>query len=342
VRVAVAGAGYWGSKILRVLHKVDGAEIVAAFDPDPARVMALKRRFPRVSPAGSAHDMLEDPNIDAVIVAAPAAAHHSFAMSALRAGKHVFVEKPLALSAVDGREMAGLAREQGLVLMPGHTFLYSPPVERVRALIDAGALGKLRYMTMARTNLGLHRPDVNVVWDLASHDLAILRYWLGCNPRSVMAVGRACVTPLTDVAFVHLEYSTGLLVQIEVSWLAPTKTRRVSVVGSKRSVIYCDGEAEPLRMVEAEVTIPDVLGEEDASVAYRQGGIFPLALDAREPLAAELYDFCEAIRGGGTARVSPQIGVDVLDVLEAIDSSLALGGPVQMSTSRGSRIEDMQ
>ena len=193
-------------------------------------------------------ELLEDPTVDAIAIATTVGTHHALAKRALAAGKHVFVEKPLAGSTEEAVELAELAAELGLVLMPGHTFLYSPPVNKIRELIQAGELGDIYSISTSRVNLGLHQPDVSVVWDLGPHDFSILRYWLDESPTQVMAMSRGCILPdIPDVAFVTLEFPSGTIANVELSWLAPSKLRRTTIIGSRKMVVYDDTSSEPVR-----------------------------------------------------------------------------------------------
>ena len=175
-----------------------------------------------------------------MLIATPVSTHYPLGMAALRAGKHVFIEKPLATSTRDAAELATTAAQLGLVIMPGHTFLYSPPVVAIHDLVVSGALGELLFISSSRVNLGLHQSDVSVVWDLAPHDFSILRYWLGETPTHVSATARACVGERPDVAFIDLEYESGPIAHVELSWLAPSKLRRTTIVGSEKMVVYDD------------------------------------------------------------------------------------------------------
>jgi predicted dehydrogenase len=211
--------------------------------------------------------------------------------------------------------------------MPGHTFLYSPPVNKVKELVDGGELGEIYFISTSRVNLGLHQSDVSVVWDLGPHDLSILRHWLGENPSHVAATSRSCVMPGTpDVAFIHLTYPSGTIAHVELSWLAPSKLRRTAVVGSERMVVYDDTSTEPVRLFDSGVDIadPETFGE--YRLSYRTGDIVSPRIDATEPIALELEDFCHAIRTGEEPRSSARIGVDVIQVVEAVDESLRNGG----------------
>lgn len=327
VRIGVAGLGYWGPNLVRVLHELTDVEVAWACDLNQEALAALCRRYPGVPATQSFATLLDDESVDAIAIASPVATHYPLALAALEAGKHVFVEKPLAASAAEGGELVREARERGLVLMPGHTFLYSPPVNMIRELISSGELGEIYFVSSSRVNLGLHQSDVSVAWDLGPHDFSILRYWLGERPSRVSALSRACVhREIADVAFINLEFPSGTIAHVELSWLAPSKLRRTAVVGSQKMVVYDDTSSEPVRVFNsgAEIEDPTTFGE--YRLTYRTGDIVSPRIDAAEPLLLELADFCDAVRGVAAPRSTAQLGLEVLEMIEAVDRSLELGG----------------
>ncbi|HEY7344985.1 MAG TPA: Gfo/Idh/MocA family oxidoreductase [Gaiella sp.] len=322
VRTAVVGLGYWGPNLIRNLAELDGAELVAVCDLDPERLSLVGRRYPAVRRTTEVGDVIAADDVDAVLIATPVSTHHALGMAALRAGKHVFVEKPLATSTRDAAELATTAAGLGLVLMPGHTFLYSPPVVAIHDLIVSGALGGLLFISSSRVNLGLHQSDVSVVWDLAPHDFSILRYWLGETPSHVSATARACIGERPDVAFIDLHYESGPIAHVELSWLAPSKLRRTTIVGTEKMVVYDDTSNEPVRVFDSGVHLrePETFGE--FRLTYRTGDIVSPRIDAAEPLSIELRDFCNSIRKGAPPRSSSGLGVEVVRMMEAVDRSL--------------------
>ena len=279
--------------------------------------------------------MLADPAVEAVAIATPVGTHHALAKAALEAGKHVFVEKPLAASTDEALDLVELAEARGLLLMPGHTFLYSPPVNIVRSLITSGEIGDIHFISTSRVNLGLHQSDVSVVWDLGPHDFSILRYWLGETPSSVSAMSRCCIMPNTpDVAFIDLEFPSETIAHVELAWLAPSKLRRTTIVGSRKMVVYDDTSTEPVRVFDSgAIRNPGTFGEYHLS--YRTGDIVSPQVDAVEPLALELRDFAEAIRTGSQPRSNMDLGVEVVRMIEAVDQSLDQGG-ARISIETGS------
>ena len=336
IRFAVVGLGYWGPNLVRNLFELPDAEVAWVCDLQEDALAKIARRYPSVATTTQYDQVLNDPSVDAVVIATPVSSHHPLAAAALRAGKHVFVEKPLAASEEESLDLIALASENDRVLMPGHTFLYSPSVNTIRDLIHSGELGDIYFISMSRVNLGLHQPDVSVVWDLAPHDFSILRYWLEETPSHVSALARGCVMPDTpDVAFVNMEFASGAVAHVQLSWLAPSKLRRTTIVGSHKMVVYDDTSNEPVRVFDSGVDMrdPETFGE--YRLSYRTGDIVSKHVGAAEPLLLELADFCTAIRTGEPPRSSHEVGLEVVRMIEAVDGSLndhgariALAAPV--------------
>ena len=327
LRVGVIGLGYWGPNLVRVLAELDGTDVVAVCDRRRDRLDTTSRRFPAVRSYDEPRDLFADDGVDAVVIATPISTHFELAHAALEAGKHVLVEKPLAASSLEAGSLITRARELGLVLMPGHTFLYSPPVVSIHDLIAAGELGDIYFVSTSRVNLGLHQPDVSVVWDLAPHDFSILRYWFEETPQYVRALGRGCVIPtIPDVAFISLEFDSGLIAHAELSWLSPSKLRRTTIVGSRKMVVYDDTSNEPVRIFDAGVELPDPETFGQYKLTYRTGDIVSPRVDVAEPLLLELDDFRAAIVDGKTPTSSQILGLEVVKMIEAVDESLTSGG----------------
>ncbi|MDP9345206.1 MAG: Gfo/Idh/MocA family oxidoreductase [Actinomycetota bacterium] len=327
VPTAVIGLGYWGPNLVRNLQECGNSELVAVCDKRPDALQKIGRRFRGVQLTTELSDVLESDEIEAVAIATPVATHYPIAAAALRAGKHVFVEKPLAFSTAEALDLARLARENGRVLMPGHTFLYSPPVNWVRDLLQAGQLGEIYFISMSRVNLGLHQSDASVAWDLGPHDFSILLHWLKDTPRYVSAASRGCIMPsIADVAFITLEFASGIMAHVELSWLAPSKLRRTTIVGSEKMLVYDDTSNEPVRLFDAGVVMRDPESFGEYKLSYRSGDIVSPHLEAAEPLLLEMADFCDAIRRGQSPRSSLELGIEVVRMIEAVDRSLAAGG----------------
>lgn len=327
VRVAVVGVGYWGPNLVRNVHELENVELAWVCDLREEALTSISRRYPGVARTQTFADVLEDPSVDAVLIATPVSTHFDLAHSALAAGKHVLVEKPLASSSAEAATLNDAAAERGLVLMPGHTFLYSPPVVMIRDVIDSGDLGEIYFISTSRVNLGIHQPDVSVVWDLGPHDFSILRYWLDELPSRVGALTRGCVTPTTpDIAFIHLTFDSGTIGHVELAWLAPSKLRRTTIVGSKKMVVYDDTSSEPVRIFDSGAQLHEPMTFGEYRLTYRTGDIVSPKVPVTEPLALQIEDFCDAIRTGATPRSSAAIGLDVVRMIEAVDHSLALDG----------------
>ena len=280
--------------------------------------------------------MLADPSVDAVSIATPPRTHFPLVRQALEAGKHVLVEKPLATNSVDAEALVDLAERKGLVLMPGHTFLYSPAVNKVRELIDSGELGELYFITSSRMNLGIYQPD-GVVNDLAPHDLSILLYWLQ-QPVSIVSASGSTVFQdgVPETAFLTLCFEQGLTANVQLSWLAPHKVRQTIVVGSKRMVVYDDAATDgAVRIYDRgfDFTEPSNFGE--YQLTYRSGDMLVPRLDAAEPLGLELADFARAITTGEAPRSHAKLGVEIVRILEAAHASLISSGrPVGLLGAR--------
>ncbi len=332
VPTAVVGLGYWGPNLVRNLQEVPDAALVAVCDLDPDALATIGRRYPAVGLTTDFDEILADDAIEAVAIATPVNTHFRLVAAALEAGKHVFVEKPLASSLAEAVELIELATARDLVLLPGHTFLYSPPVNAVKNLIDTDELGDIYFISMSRVNLGLHQRDVSVVWDLGPHDFSILRYWLGETPSFVTAISRSCVLPGTpDVAFINLEFPSQTIAHIELSWLAPSKLRRTTIVGTRSMVVYDDTSNEPVRVFDSGVNPPAPATFGEYRLTYRSGDIVSPRIVAAEPLALEMTDFCAAIRTGSEPRSSALVGLEVVRMMEAVDASLATGARVAVA-----------
>lgn len=329
--IAVIGLGYWGPNLLRNLYESSQVAGVWACDLSRERLEAIGRRYPATTLATDYAQVLADPRVDAVMIATPISSHHRLAEAALNAGKHVFVEKPLAASSGEAASLITLAGTTGLVLMPGHTFLYSPPVTMIRSYLDSGDLGEVYFISASRVNLGLHQQDVSVAWDLGPHDFSILRYWLEETPERVSALARSCIIPeIPDVAFIDMQYASGAVAHAELSWLAPSKLRRTTIVGSRKMIVYDDTSTDPVRIFDSAASMrdPNTFGE--FRMSYRTGDILSPHVEPAEPLGRELADFCRAILDGTTPRSSAELGLDVIRTIEAVDASLR---------SHGARVE---
>jgi predicted dehydrogenase len=323
IKIGLIGLGYWGPNLARVLNQSPRCDFTACCDLDGAKIEKTVRQYRNLRGFSRVEDLL-DSDVDAVVIATPISTHHELASQALRWGKHVFVEKPLADSSAKSKDLVALARNLDRTLMTGHTFVYSPPVVRVKELIDSGDLGDLHYLSFSRVNLGLYQKDVDVVWDLGVHDVSILLYWLGEFPSRASSFGRSCVQKSKrDVAYLWFQFPSGAVASCEVSWLSPHKMRRTCVVGSKRMIAYDDTEAsEKVKIYDRGVTLrtPETFGE--FQMTYRMGDVLSPHLANTEPLLLEIEHFIESIETKRTPRTDGQFGADVVAAIEmAVNSA---------------------
>ena len=324
--VAVVGLGYWGPNRLRALTDIDGVEVTWICDRDGDRVAKLAHRHPNATATTDFDKALADPVLDAVVLATPVFTHHTLASAALRAGKHVFVEKPLAGSSGEANDLFAIAAECDRMLMCGHTLLYSPSVQKIKGILDAGELGDLHFISSSRTNLGPYRSDVSVLFDLGPHDFSMLIHWLGQMPDRVSAIGRDVISEgIQDVAFVNLTFPDGMLAHVEMSWLAPSKLRRTVIVGSEKMLVYEDGTPEPVRIFDSGIEVGDTSTFGQYQLSYRSGDIVSLRVDATEPITAELIDFRDTINTGSEPLSDRRMALDVIRTVEAAEASLAEG-----------------
>jgi len=326
MRVGVVGIGYWGSKHVRVLHSVPEVTGVTVIDANEQRRRSLVQAFPSAGSAESLTAAIDD--VDAVIIATPPITHVDLAMEAIEAGKHVMVEKPLALTSADGQALIDAAEAKGVTLMVGHTFEYNAAVIRLHDIVQEGRLGAIHYIDSARLNLGLYQHDVNVLWDLAPHDISICNYILQAVPTGVSAWGAAHAdSRFEDVASIRLDYSTiGVTATIRVSWLDPNKVRQTVVVGSEMMAVYNDmDDNERLKLYDRGVSRPaNGSGTDDHSVpmTYRYGDIVAPHVEFSEPLLAEDRDFVKSAIDGTEPKASGRSGLAVVEILEAANLSL--------------------
>lgn len=328
VRTAVVGCGAWGRNLVRTFHALPGAHLVWVCDLSADRVAQMQAAFPGVRTTTDAARVFGDPSVDAVVVAASAAAHHGLALAALAAGKHVYVEKPLALSVAHAAEIVAAARTAGRTLMVGHLLRYHPAVLHLRALIDEGRLGDVHYMYSVRVNLGTVRRDENALWSFGPHDVAVMNHLMGAAPESVSARGQAWLQPgVEDVVFVNLRYPGGRMGQVQLSWLDPHKTRRLTIVGSRRMAVFDDGEvAEKIRVYDRGADVSREYATYGEYLGLRTGDVLIPWIPSTEPLRAEAEHFVDCVRTGAAPRTGGSEGLEVVRVLEAASASLRRDG----------------
>ncbi|HEX3555889.1 MAG TPA: Gfo/Idh/MocA family oxidoreductase [Thermoanaerobaculia bacterium] len=332
LRIAVIGAGHWGPNLIRNFHNHQTSKVAWVVDRDPARLELTRGRFPDVRTAAGPATALDDPTVDAVVVATPTVTHHQLAAAALRAGKHVLVEKPIAATVADAEEICALAESRSLVLMVGHVFLFNAAIRRVKDYLDAGRIGRVFYISMVRTNLGPIRMDVNAAWDLAAHDVAIANAWLQAAPESAAAQGGSWINAgIEDAVFATLWYPDGVMAHLHVSWLSPRKVRDITVVGETGMLTFDDMNlAEPLRLYDKQVTETRTPGFVDTFASFRtsirEGDIQIPKVTPNEPLKAECDHFLECVATGARPLADGWSGAAAVRVLAAIDRSMRHGG----------------
>ncbi|MDP9253028.1 MAG: Gfo/Idh/MocA family oxidoreductase [Chloroflexota bacterium] len=325
LRVAVIGAGYWGPNLVRNLNEAPGADPVAVADLADERLETIHKRFPAVRTTKDHRELFADPSIDAVCLATPVGTHRLLAEEAFAAGKHVFVEKPIAGTIADAEAIIRAGQRANKTLMVGHTFVYNPAVVNVRERIVRGDLGRIYYVDSQRVNLGLHQFDINVLWDLGPHDVSITLYWLDEEPVWVQCVGACYAQPeIEDVVFLTMGFPSGAVAHAHLSWLAPSKLRTMTVIGSHRMAVYDDVQSvEKVKIYDHGVT---ELSSEELRRSYRSGDIRSPRIEGTEALQLELRHFIECVNSGAEPRSGGEAALRVVRVLDAGMRSLRAGG----------------
>lgn len=329
IKVGVVGCGYWGPNLARNFRGLRDCELHLLCDASEARLRHMQNMYPEVKTSPDAAYAMNGSGLDAVAIATPVRFHYGMAKAALLAGKHTFIEKPMASTAAECQELVEIAREKGLVLMVGHTFLYSPVVRRLKQIIDQGDIGDIQYICSRRLNLGLFQKDMNVAWDLAPHDVSILLYIMGELPQTVSCMGTAHVTPgVEDVVVMYLTFTRQRCAIVHNSWLDPRKVREMTIVGTRRMVVYDDvANQEKLKIFDARVETPphyDTFAE--FQYAYHYGDTYAPFIQQDEPLKLECQHFIDCIREGKQPLTNGQHGLELVRILEAAKESLASGG----------------
>ena len=327
LRVGVVGLGYWGPNLARNFAQLPGAELVWCCDADEERQGRFAAQFPDTRMTGRFDDLIEDEALDAVVVATPVPSHHALARRALLAGKHVFVEKPLAWTVAEARELEALAAERSRIVMVGHLLRFHPAVVKLRELIDSGELGDVLYVYGNRQNLGVIREDENALWSLGVHDISVVLHLLDGRPVEVWARGEAYVRPsVEDVVFGYVKFDTGQIGHLHLSWLDPHKMRKMTVVGSTKMAVFDDMEPD------RKITIYDKgpVVHYTGGVSTHTGDIHIPEISREEPLRIECRAFLEAVRAGHAERAGPDEGLAVVEVLQAMQRSLEQGGVTQV------------
>jgi len=335
IKVGVVGCGYWGPNLVRNFRALPDCHLKMMCDTQEHRIAHLKTLYPEVQGSTDYAHMLNGVDVDAVVIATAVKSHFPLAKASLMAGKHTFIEKPMAGSSEHCEELIEIAQQKGLVLMAAHTFLYSPVVQKIKEIVEQGDIGEIRYICARRLNLGLFQKDINVAWDLAPHDISIIQHILGEQPTTVNCRGSAHITPgVQDVTTMSLSYPRQRTAIIHSSWLDPRKVREMTIVGSKRMIVYDDcAPLEKIRVYDSRVERPphyDTFAE--FHYAYHYGDVYAPYIKQEEPLKTECQHFLDCINHGKTPLTDGRQGMELVRILEASSESLKLdGAPVHLA-----------
>jgi predicted dehydrogenase len=327
VGVGVIGYGYWGPNIVRNLQALAGASVVGICDKNPAALQRAESVNHGTRLFSDPQDIFSSPEIDAVAVISPVWTHFELAKAALESGKHVFVEKPFTRTSAEAQELIEIAGKKNLKIMVDHTFLFTGAVRKIRQLVDEGTLGPLYYSDSMRVNLGLFQHDVNVVWDLAPHDLSILDYLIQKNPEAIIATGERHLNGLEDIAFITIYFPDNVIAHVNVNWLSPVKVRTTLIGGEKRMVVWNDLEVdEKIKIYDKGVQVKGGQGVYDLLVSYRSGDMWAPKVDPCEALRSELSYFVDCIKNDKKPFNDGEAGLRVVRMLEAAQTSLKAKG----------------
>lgn len=329
IRVGVIGYGYWGPNLVRNFMDAPGSTVVAVCDLKPERLGPLRIRYPTIQTVSDPNILFNDPSLDAIVIATPVSSHFELAMAALRADKHVLVEKPLAANATQAMQVIDEAARRRRVLMVDHTFVYTAAVRKIRELLNANALGDIYYYDAVRVNLGLFQHDVNVIWDLAIHDLSIMDYVLPAKATAVSATGISHIPGQPEnVAYMTLFFDNRMIAHVHVNWLTPVKVRHTLIGGSEKMILYDDLEpSEKVKIYDKGVTVsqsPEAVYE--MLVSYRSGDMWAPRLDATEALQTEAIHFIDCLENGTQPETDGQAGLRLVRTVEAAEKSLRAKG----------------
>jgi predicted dehydrogenase len=329
LNVAVVGCGYWGPNIIRNLYSLSECKVKLVCDVDKKRLAHVGALYSGVQTTCEFDHLINDAEIDAIVIATPVRFHFEMAKRSLQAGKHTFLEKPMASSVAECEELIELAEKQNLIIMVGHTFVYSQSIKKIKQIVNAGDLGEIQYISSRRLNLGLFQKDINVAWDLAPHDISIILYIMKEEPISVNCQGKAHVTPgIEDVTNITLNFPNGGFATIHSSWLDPNKVREMTFVGTKKMLVYDDIEPmEKIKIYDKCVKVPphyDTFAEFQYS--YHYGDMYSPYIQQEEPLKVECQHFLDCISKKGKPDSSGIEGLRVVQILEAASHSLKNGG----------------
>lgn len=323
IRIGVIGYGYWGPNVVRNVHSLEGCEITVVCDKSAESLQRAKQAYPRAQVASDSSEVFSRTEIDAVAVVTPVWTHFELAKAALENGKHVFVEKPFTRTVEEAEQLIGIARRNDRKIMVDHTFLFTGAVRKIRQLIDEGVLGTLYYYDSMRVNLGLFQHDVNVVWDLAPHDLSILDYLIQKHPEAVVATGAKHLNGFEDVAFITIYFPGNVIAHVNVNWLSPVKVRTTLIGGERRMLVWNDLDAdEKIKVYDKGVQVRNGQGVYDLLVSYRSGDMWAPKVDQCEALRSELAYFANCINSGEEPFNDGEAGLRVVKMLEAAEASM--------------------
>ena len=329
LNIAVVGCGYWGPNLIRNFRGLQDCKLKVICDRDENRLRSLKNVYPEVETETEFEKVVADKSIDAVVIATPVRFHYKMAKATLEAGKHTFIEKPMAASSAECEELNAIADKNRLTLMIGHTFLYSSPVRKIKEIVKSGDIGTIQYISSRRLNLGLYQKDINVAWDLAPHDLSIILYIMEQTPLSVNCRGNCHVTPgIEDVTNMSVNFSNNQLALVQNSWLDPRKVREMTIVGTRRMIVYDDLEPlEKIKIYDARVDRPPHYNTfAEHTYSYHYGDIYIPYVKQEEPLKVECQHFLDCINSGATPISNGHAGMELVRILEASNESLKQRG----------------
>ena len=343
-RIGVIGCGYWGPNLIRNFVSLSDSEVAIVADTRPERLNHIQSLYPQIQITEDYHQIFSL-DLDAAVVATPPATHFAIAKDCLDNGLHTFVEKPMTLNSQDGQELVDLAEQKHLTLMVGHTYEYNPAVRKVKEIIERGDLGQIHYIAAVRVNLGLFQSDLNVIWDLAPHDISILLYLLDQYPVSIQAIGEDCIfNDKPDLAYMHLEFPDKVSAHLHLSWLDPRKVRRITVVGSQKMLVYDDIESlEKIKIYDKGVETPPYTDTfADFHCSYRYGDVVIPYVQFAEPLRIECQHFIDCILDSDQQPIScGNQGLQVVQILEAAERSLQDNGQRQLLPAEEFLVSDL-
>jgi len=330
-KIGVIGCNYWGRNLLRNFVENTDCQIAGCSDWRSSNLKHIKDRYPFIRTTLDPLELIDNPKIDALVIASDISTHYPLARQAILNGKHLLLDKLIASTSQEAEELVELAQTKGNILMITNPLEYSPPGIKIKRIIDEGKLGKIYYIASSRINLGIYRQDINVIWDLASHDISLYIYWLNAEPIRAWAMGRAVAYEGNcDTAIINMEFPSGTMANIQISWLAPTKLRMTIISGSRKMLVFDDTKSgEKIKIYDRGVALKNPQDFAEFQLTYREGDVVSPKLDTYEPLSKAVKHFLECIRKRERPRTNGTKGVKVIKILEAIERSLLNGGDME-------------